>query len=210
MASRPVWSRSRPQITRRCRMAAWHVFLWCFWCFDWEMFLSPLAGCNDRGTWCLIQFTSVHVQMAVTRPLSLWRDLEFLSLQDMAPLCHFVAISLLYYIVIRFHFRTSILSVFSRRPRWFSRPQNEGPETRCIQLVTSHDRHSSNMLNYESNQSVNENTVFFTSLCSLRSLSISKAKVRSHSGIDSNFRTWTWHNMRWVRCQPPADFSEIL
>lgn len=105
----------------------------------------------------------------------------------------------------RFHFRTSILSVFSRhRPRWFSRPQNEGPETRCIQLVPSHDRHSSNMLNHirikRKCQSVNKNTGFLLSLCSLRSLSIiSKAKVRSHSGIDSNFRTWTWHNMRWVR-----------
>lgn len=37
----------------------------------------------------------------------MWRDLEFLSLQDMAPLCQFVSISLHF---TRFHFRTGFFS----------------------------------------------------------------------------------------------------
>ena len=121
---------------------AWRVLYDVFDASTERCFKPALAGCNDRGTWCLIQFTSVHVQMAVTRPLScgvIWNSCSF------KIWLHFVAISLHF---TTFHFRTSILSVFSRhRPNWFSRPQNEGPETRCIQLVTSH-RHSSNMSNH--------------------------------------------------------------
>ena len=59
---------------------AWHVFFMMFWMLRLRDVLSPLAGCNDRGTWCLIQFTSVHVQMAVTRPLScgvIWNSCRF-------------------------------------------------------------------------------------------------------------------------------------
>ncbi len=58
MASRPVWSRNRPQITWRCRMACFYDV---FDAYSTEKWYKPaLAGRNNRGTWCLIQFTSTY------------------------------------------------------------------------------------------------------------------------------------------------------
>ena len=161
-------------------------------------FKPALAGCNDRGTWCLIQFTSIHVQMAVTRPLScgvIWNSCSF----KMWLRC--VILLLFHYISLDF---TSVRP-FSRFFLATGQDDFPGRKMKDPRLGASNwSHHVIDIVQtcWTTNQTkVWMKTLFFLlSLCSLHSLSIiSKAKVRSHSGIDSNFRTWTWHNMRWVR-----------